>query len=267
MKTGLKAICERTASVLKEIRALQSVEELSDENLERLAFLRTELRELCPPERYAWVDGLPVIDIAAELVKIENERRRLHMEAIEVRKKLISDAIMKKLESTGKNAIAEFEAAKAEVLRLQESLPKYRARETSLEEEFRIEKEKARQKFESGKDVGSSRTKMAELQAELDVVRESIEETEDDRLPAARQAMEASERALKQIVGSVAAEYRVEIKEEFDRHVAELEILLAAWQFAGFILGSALKVQGQIHMPPLRFSSGILYRNYIPGSY
>ncbi len=264
MKSELAAIHERTLSALKEVRALRSMANLSDHELERLACLLVELSELCPPERFAWVDGLPVIDVVAELVKIEHERKLLHMKTVEERKKMMTDALLEKLESASKNAIAGFESAKIEVARLQESLVKYKARESEIESQLQIAKMEARQSFESGKDIGTLTSKAGDLKSELEVVRESVEEIEDIRLPAARQAMDDVENALGGILCSVAAEYRIEVQEEFDRHVAELEVLLEAWPKVGYELHRILKKKSFVPLPPLAFSSGPLVHSYYP---
>ncbi len=60
---------ERTRQLLTEIRKLRSEKELSDRDLRRLANLRAALNGLCPPDRYLWADGVPVLDIVDELEK------------------------------------------------------------------------------------------------------------------------------------------------------------------------------------------------------
>lgn len=67
----------RTGEILREVRLLRAKPSLSESDLRRLAELRAELAILSPPERYGWVDGLPVVDILGELVAIRNSRRQI----------------------------------------------------------------------------------------------------------------------------------------------------------------------------------------------
>ena len=61
----------KTRKILVRIKEMQSKENLSEYDFKKIALLRTELMELCPPERYLWNDGYPQIDIVTELIKIE----------------------------------------------------------------------------------------------------------------------------------------------------------------------------------------------------
>lgn len=63
----------RTDTILSEARTIRSKPILNDTDLERLAELKIELISLCPPLRYAWHEGAPVMDIWAELLKTEEE--------------------------------------------------------------------------------------------------------------------------------------------------------------------------------------------------
>ncbi len=60
---------EQTRSVIVEIRAIKQKEAPSEADVTRLIELRRELVELCPPDRYGWIDGEPVIDIIEGLLE------------------------------------------------------------------------------------------------------------------------------------------------------------------------------------------------------
>jgi len=62
---------ERTNQILHEIKLIKATKNQKEQDLKRLALLVTELHEVCPPHRYAWVDGIPVIDIYHELIRLE----------------------------------------------------------------------------------------------------------------------------------------------------------------------------------------------------
>lgn len=64
----LKKRVERTRSVIVEIRAIKQ-KAPSEADVTRLIELRRELVELCPPDRYGWIDGRPVIDIIEGLLE------------------------------------------------------------------------------------------------------------------------------------------------------------------------------------------------------
>jgi len=66
----LGKIQERTAEITAELRVLKRKQHLTDFDLKRIAELRSEVTSLCPPERFAWVDGRPVIDVLNELVAL-----------------------------------------------------------------------------------------------------------------------------------------------------------------------------------------------------
>lgn len=73
MPAELKTIVSETERLLTEIGQLKAKKRPLVADLRKIAELKTELTAICPPERYAWVDGLPVADILKKLHKIEKE--------------------------------------------------------------------------------------------------------------------------------------------------------------------------------------------------
>jgi len=63
----------RTRAILAEAEKIKAKPVLDESDLERLAGLRTELVGLCPALRYGWHEGVPVVDLWAELLKVEGE--------------------------------------------------------------------------------------------------------------------------------------------------------------------------------------------------
>jgi len=59
----------RSEKILHGIRELRSKPHPSLKDLRRLALLRADLAALSPRNRFGWIEGRPVIDILAELVR------------------------------------------------------------------------------------------------------------------------------------------------------------------------------------------------------
>jgi len=65
--------CERGKKILVEISGIRSHEILSLKDLEKLALLRVELIQLYPAVRFVWIDAVPVVDLWAEITKLNLE--------------------------------------------------------------------------------------------------------------------------------------------------------------------------------------------------
>ena len=63
----LQRLILETDRLTLAIRMLRVKPRLTDPDLRRLARLKADLLVVCPPERYAWIDGLPVVDILKTL--------------------------------------------------------------------------------------------------------------------------------------------------------------------------------------------------------
>ena len=61
----------RIASEIQRLNAAKS--RLQTADFKQLAILKAELLIVCPPERYVWLDGKPVVDILKTLYKIKKE--------------------------------------------------------------------------------------------------------------------------------------------------------------------------------------------------
>ena len=68
---NLSAICERSDAIALELRDLSNRPDLTDTELDRLLFLRTQFARLNPPDRFCWVNARPVIDMAKEISFLE----------------------------------------------------------------------------------------------------------------------------------------------------------------------------------------------------
>jgi len=73
----LKNIVAETERLLTAIRQLKAKKRRTVSDLRKIAELKTEISALCPPGRYAWVDGKPVVDILKKLDKIEKEHEMI----------------------------------------------------------------------------------------------------------------------------------------------------------------------------------------------
>jgi hypothetical protein len=63
-----------TDDLVTRIMLLKEKKRMTMRDLHHLAVLKTELLKICPPERYAWVDGLPVVDILKTLHLHQTEK-------------------------------------------------------------------------------------------------------------------------------------------------------------------------------------------------
>lgn len=70
----LQRLILETDRLALAIRMLRAKPRLRDLDLRRLARLKADLLVVCPPERYAWIDGLPVVDILQTLHQQQTER-------------------------------------------------------------------------------------------------------------------------------------------------------------------------------------------------
>ena len=59
----------RSRLIIEEVWTIQAKIVLNDSDMKRLAELKIELREFCPPSRYGWYDGIPVIDLWAAILE------------------------------------------------------------------------------------------------------------------------------------------------------------------------------------------------------
>lgn len=73
MPPELQRLIPETDRVAAEIRTLKSKKRLSLSDLRRLACHKARLLQICPPERYVWVDGVPVADILKTLSEQQSE--------------------------------------------------------------------------------------------------------------------------------------------------------------------------------------------------
>ena len=67
----LQRMIAETNRLSAEIQRIREKERPNVAEMRRLALLKAELLCNCPPERYAWVDGLPVVDILKTLSQQE----------------------------------------------------------------------------------------------------------------------------------------------------------------------------------------------------
>jgi hypothetical protein len=67
-------LCMGSDALAREIRALKAKPHPRLVDLRRLVILTNELLRFCPPTRFAWVDGLPVIDILKILHEKESRK-------------------------------------------------------------------------------------------------------------------------------------------------------------------------------------------------
>lgn len=264
-ESGLRKMYERTRYLLNAVGELQARENPSEEDIERLAFLRTELAGLCPPERYAWVDGLPVIDIVAELAKLEDERRRKQMDAIENRKNLMFKTMMEAIEPAVKDARADRDRAFGKVESLKGMAASIKERETEARSRLEALKGDIARNVEQGKGLDALVKKSSELRAELDALHELAEDIEDNRLPEAKADLERAEKDLKDRIDSILNTSRAAFQEELDRILRdEVEAILQAWPPAVWEIAKALKVPGGLSGTGLVIKSSTVRRHSLP---
>ena len=65
--------CNKSKRILSDLKALREKATFDEEDLCRLVELKEELSRLSPPERFIFIEGRMVIDLWAELLKIEKE--------------------------------------------------------------------------------------------------------------------------------------------------------------------------------------------------
>jgi uncharacterized DUF497 family protein len=257
--SGLRKIYERTRDLLKVSRELQSRENPSEADIEQLAFLVMELSELCPPERYAWIDGLPAIDIVAELTKIEDERRRKQMDAIEDRKNLDFKTMMKDVEPAVKeardyrdSALGKFETTKHTAVSIAQREEELTVRIESFK------KGEFAEAVEQGKSLEPLVRKSTEWRAELDALHDLREDIEDNRLPGAEAVLKRAEEELNRKAIAVVNEGKAAFQAELNRKIAEVEEILLAWPRAVAEVGIALKIKGPFASTGLRIGSRVV---------
>ena len=73
MPPDLKDVVSKADRIVAEITRFKAKKRLNLADMKRFASLKTELSALCPPGRYAWVDGKPVADILKKLDRLEKE--------------------------------------------------------------------------------------------------------------------------------------------------------------------------------------------------
>ena len=74
MPQELTLMLTETDRLTTAIRLLRAKKRLTLTELKQLAGLKADLLQLCPADRYAWREGLPVIDILKTLQQIETEK-------------------------------------------------------------------------------------------------------------------------------------------------------------------------------------------------
>ncbi len=73
MPNELAAMIAETDRLAKEIQALRAKQHLTDADVKKLADLKAEILQICPPDRFAWVEAFPVVDILKTLQDIQKE--------------------------------------------------------------------------------------------------------------------------------------------------------------------------------------------------
>jgi len=66
-------LAKKTAEIAEEIKALRAKSDITAEVAARIVELRSILLMLCPACRFVWRNGRPIIDLVAELAKMEAE--------------------------------------------------------------------------------------------------------------------------------------------------------------------------------------------------
>jgi hypothetical protein len=264
-ESALRKMYERTRYLLNAIGELQVRENPSEEDIEQLAFLRTELAGLCPPERYAWIDGLPVIDIVAELAKLEDERRKKQMDAIESRKNLMFKAMLEAIEPAVRDARSDRDRAFGKLESVRGMTASIKDREDDLNKRLDVVKNDIVGSVERGKSLETLVKKSTEIRAELDALKELAEDIEDNRLPAAQADLERAEEELKRQADSVLNTCRASFQEDLNRIIRdEVEAILLAWPAAVWEIVTALKLRGGLSPSGLNINSPAVRQHSLP---
>jgi hypothetical protein len=61
--------------LLERIKVLRAKPRLTLTDLKELVDLKLALRRVCPPGRFGWLDGRPVIDILKTTIQLEKENK------------------------------------------------------------------------------------------------------------------------------------------------------------------------------------------------
>lgn len=65
--SNIVEIVNRSQAINAEIKTIRQRPDLTLADFQQLASLRVDLLHLCPPQRYVWLAGRPVIDLFCEL--------------------------------------------------------------------------------------------------------------------------------------------------------------------------------------------------------
>jgi hypothetical protein len=68
---SINQIITETDRLILAIRLLKAKPQLTDKDLRQLARLKADLILVCPPIRYNWKDGAPIIDILRDFREYE----------------------------------------------------------------------------------------------------------------------------------------------------------------------------------------------------
>ncbi len=68
---------KESEELLGRIKLLRSKPRLTLADLKELVDLKLELRRVCPPGRFGWLDGRPIIDILKTTIQLEKENKIL----------------------------------------------------------------------------------------------------------------------------------------------------------------------------------------------
>jgi hypothetical protein len=68
--SNLIDVVNRTRALNIEIKTIRQHPDKTLSHFQRLALLRTELLRLCPPRRYVWLGGRPIIDLLSEVSRL-----------------------------------------------------------------------------------------------------------------------------------------------------------------------------------------------------
>lgn len=265
MEAGLRKMHERTQCLLKAVSELQALENIAEADIEQLALLKTELLELCPPERYAWIDGLPKIDIVAELTKLDDERRRIQMDAIENRKTHMFKAMMEAIEPAVQEARADRDRAFGKIETLRSMAANIKEREAELKTRLEAVKGEIAGSVERGKSLDVLVKKSTEIRAEMDALADLAEDLEDSRLPGAKADLERAEEDLNRKVQSVVDTSRAAFQEELDQIINDnVEATLLAWPRAVWEIVTGLKLKGALSPVGMRIDSSTVRQHTLP---
>ena len=77
MPDELVKIVVESDDLQERIKALRAKPRLTLADLKELVDLRLALRRVCPPGRFGWLDGRPIIDILKTTIQLEKENKIL----------------------------------------------------------------------------------------------------------------------------------------------------------------------------------------------